>query len=199
MDRDCIVAIQDMGAAGLTSSSFEMADRGEAGIELDLDRVPLRQTGMTPRSCCRKARSACSWTSRRLPRPSCSPSSPEMGPGCAVIGRDPARRRSPALAGVSRGRRAGGPRQRRVAGVPPGGGHAAPRAAGDGDREAVLPHREALKLLGSPDLASKRWIYEQYDHMVMADTVQRPGGDAAVVRVHGARPHHRLQPALLLR
>ena len=48
MDRDCIVAIQDMGAAGLTSSSFEMADRGEAGIELDLDRVPLRETGMTP-------------------------------------------------------------------------------------------------------------------------------------------------------
>ena len=54
------------------------------------------------------------------------------------------------------------------------------------DREAVLPHREALlRLLGSPDLASKRWIWEQYDHMVMGDTVQRPGGDAAVVRVHG--------------
>src|SRR3954469_1244066 len=48
MDRDCIVAIQDMGAAGLTSSSFEMADRGGAGIDLDLDRVPLRETGMTP-------------------------------------------------------------------------------------------------------------------------------------------------------
>ncbi len=45
---------------------------------------------------------------------------------------------------------------------------------------------EALKvLLGCPDLASKRWIWEQYDHMVMADTVQRPGGDAAVVRIHG--------------
>ena len=54
------------------------------------------------------------------------------------------------------------------------------------DREVVLPHGEALlRLLGSPDLASKRWIWEQYDHMVMGDTVQRPGGDAAVVRVHG--------------
>ena len=54
------------------------------------------------------------------------------------------------------------------------------------DREAVLPHGEALlRLLGSPDLASKRWIWEQYDHMVMGDTVQRPGGDAAVVQVHG--------------
>jgi phosphoribosylformylglycinamidine synthase len=54
--------------------------------------------------------------------------------------------------------------------------------------EAVLPHHEALlRLVGSPDLASKRWIFEQYDHMVMGDTVQRPGGDAAVVRVHGTR------------
>jgi phosphoribosylformylglycinamidine synthase len=49
-----------------------------------------------------------------------------------------------------------------------------------------VPHREALlRLLGSPDLSSKRWIWEQYDHTVMGDTVQRPGGDAAVVRVHG--------------
>lgn len=56
------------------------------------------------------------------------------------------------------------------------------------DREPVLPHAEALlRLIGSPDLACKRWIFEQYDHMVMADTVQRPGGDAAVVRVHGTR------------
>jgi phosphoribosylformylglycinamidine synthase len=44
---------------------------------------------------------------------------------------------------------------------------------------------DLLKLMGSPDLASRRWIWEQYDHMVGADTVQRPGGDAAVVRVHG--------------
>ena len=48
MRTDAIVAIQDMGAAGLTSSSFEMASRGEVGIEMDLDRVPMRETGMTP-------------------------------------------------------------------------------------------------------------------------------------------------------
>src|SRR5690606_17315825 len=46
---------------------------------------------------------------------------------------------------------------------------------------------DLVKLMGSPDLASRRWIWEQYDHMVGADTVQRPGGDAAVVRVHGTR------------
>ncbi|MEM7042500.1 MAG: AIR synthase-related protein, partial [Pseudomonadota bacterium] len=49
-----------------------------------------------------------------------------------------------------------------------------------------MPHDQALlKLMASPDLCSKKWVYEQYDHMVMADTVQRPGGDAAVVRIHG--------------
>ncbi|MCE2510883.1 MAG: phosphoribosylformylglycinamidine synthase II, partial [Alphaproteobacteria bacterium] len=65
------------------------------------------------------------------------------------------------------------------------------------DRPAVLPPSERttpeavgemlLKLIGSADLSSRRWIWEQYDHMVMADTVERPGGDAAVVRVHGTR------------
>src|SRR3546814_1365703 len=42
-----------------------------------------------------------------------------------------------------------------------------------------------MKLMGSPDIGSRRWIWEQYDHMVGANTIQRPGGDAAVVRVHG--------------
>ncbi|MCA1909266.1 MAG: phosphoribosylformylglycinamidine synthase subunit PurL, partial [Magnetospirillum sp.] len=51
--------------------------------------------------------------------------------------------------------------------------------------EAVDPVAALKTLLGCPDLASKRWIYQQYDHMVMGDTVQRPGGDAAVVRIHG--------------
>ena len=49
------------------------------------------------------------------------------------------------------------------------------------------PAADLLKLMGSPDIASRRWIWEQYDHMVGADTVQRPGGDAAVVRVHGTK------------
>ena len=189
MDRDCIVAIQDMGAAGLTSSSFEMADRGEAGIELDLDRVPLRETGMTPYEIMlsesqermlmvledgREAEALAVFA--------------KWGLDCAVIGRvtDTGRMvlrwqggivADVPVAPVSGASpvydRPAEPTPRRV-----------PLAASD--REAVLPHREALlRLLGSPDLASKRWIWEQYDHMVMGDTVQRPGGDAAVVRVHG--------------
>ena len=190
MEQDCIVAIQDMGAAGLTSSSFEMAARGEAGIELDLDRVPLRETGMTPYEIMlsesqermlmvlEDGREAEALADLR-----------QMGPG---LRRDrPGDRHRPhgaALAGRGRGRRAGGTGQRRLAGLrAPRRAHAQARAAGrPATARPCCPHREALlRLLGSPDLASKRWIWEQYDHMVMGDTVQRPGGDAAVVRVHG--------------
>ena len=189
MDRDCIVAIQDMGAAGLTSSSFEMADRGEAGIELDLDRVPLRETGMTPYEI------MLSESQERMlmvledgREPEALAIFAKWGLDCAVIGRVTGtgrmvlRWQGVAVADVPVAPVSGAsPVYDRPAEATP---RRVPLAASD--REAVLPHREALlKLLGSPDLASKRWIYEQYDHMVMADTVQRPGGDAAVVRVHG--------------
>ena len=65
-----------------------------------------------------------------------------------------------------------------------------------------MPHADALvKLIGSPDLCSKRWVWEQYDHVILGNTVQRPGGDAAVVRVNdgpkGAGAHHRRDAALL--
>ena len=189
MAKDCIVAIQDMGAAGLTSSSFEMAARGEAGIELDLDRVPLRETGMTPYEI------MLSESQERMLMVLEDGREDEAlavfvkwGLDCAVVGRvtDTGRMvlrwqgRTAAdvpVAPVSGAspvyRRPFEPTPKRV-----------PIAASD--REAVVPHREALlRLLAAPDLASKRWIWEQYDHMVGADTVQRPGGDAAVVRVHG--------------
>ena len=189
MAKDCIVAIQDMGAAGLTSSSFEMAARGEAGIELDLDRVPLRETGMTPYEI------MLSESQERMlmvledgREDEALAVFAKWGLDCAVVGRvtDTGRMvlrwqgRTAAdvpVAPVSGAspvyRRPFEPTPKRV-----------PIAASD--REAVVPHREALlRLLAAPDLASKRWIWEQYDHMVGADTVQRPGGDAAVVRIHG--------------
>ena len=189
MGKDCIVAIQDMGAAGLTSSSFEMADRGGAGIELDLDRVPLRETGMTPYEIMlsesqermlmvledgREAEALAIFA--------------KWGLDCAVIGRvtDSGR-----MILRWQGEIAADVPVAPVSGASPvydRPAEATPRRVPlpASDREVVLPHGEALlRLLGSPDLASKRWIWEQYDHMVMGDTVQRPGGDAAVVRVHG--------------
>ena len=189
MGQDCIVAIQDMGAAGLTSSSFEMAARGEAGIELDLDRVPLRETGMTPYEIMlseSQERMLMVLESGRESQALAVFAKWDLD--CAVIGRvtDSGRMvlrwQGGIVADVPVAPVSGAsPVYDRPAGRTP---KRVPLAASD--REAVCPHRDALlRLLGSPDIASKRWIFEQYDHMVMADTVQRPGGDAAVVRIHG--------------
>ncbi|MDH5749083.1 MAG: phosphoribosylformylglycinamidine synthase subunit PurL [Rhodospirillales bacterium] len=188
MATDAIVAIQDMGAAGLTSSSFEMASKGGVGVELDLDRVPQREENMTAYEM------MLSESQERMLM--------VLKPGredearaifekweldFAIIGKltdsghmvlrhkggivadlpiDPLALASPEY-------------DRPWTETP----KAKPSPASSG---ADTPPLETLKkLLASPNLASKRWIWEQYDHMVMADTVARPGGDAAVVRVHG--------------
>ncbi|MDO8605619.1 MAG: phosphoribosylformylglycinamidine synthase subunit PurL [Phaeospirillum sp.] len=188
MATDAIVAIQDMGAAGLTSSSFEMASKGGLGIEMDLDLVPMREDGMTPYEIMlsesqermlmvlkpgREAQAKAimdKWeldfavvgvltdTGRMVLK--------RHGAVVADLPIDPL-----ALASPEYDRPWTAPVKQPVIAVE--------------DVKAVCP-AEALKtLLSCPDLASKRWIYEQYDHMVMGDTVQRPGGDAAVVRIHG--------------
>jgi len=191
MATDAIVAIQDMGAAGLTSSSFEMASKGGLGVELDLDAVPQRETAMTPYEM------MLSESQERMLM--------VLKPGredearrifekweldFAVIGRLTAtghmvlRHKGETAADLP---------------IDP-----LAQAAPEYDRPwTPTPKRQALApadvpapndipgalvaLIGSPDLCSKRWIWEQYDHMVMADTAQRPGGDAAVVRVHGTQ------------
>ncbi len=189
MATDAIVAIQDMGAAGLTSSSVEMASKGGVGIELDMDAVPCREAGMTPYEMMlsesqermlmvlkpgREAEAAAIFRKWEL--------------DFAVIGRitDTGR-----LVMRWRGETVGdiplapigedAPRYRRpVAPTPPPPPLADVPACTD-------PAADLLGLMASPSLGSRRWIWEQYDHMVGADTVQRPGGDAAVVRVHGTR------------
>jgi phosphoribosylformylglycinamidine synthase II len=189
MATDAIVAIQDMGAAGLTSSSVEMASKGGVGIELDMDAVPCREAGMTPYEM------MLSESQERMLM--------VLKPGheaaaeaifrkweleFAVIGRitDTGR-----LVMRWRGETVGdiplapigdeAPKYRRpMAETPP------PAPLGDVPESADLA-ADLIALMASPNLASRRWIWEQYDHMVGADTVQRPGGDAAVVRVHGTK------------
>jgi phosphoribosylformylglycinamidine synthase len=189
MEKDCIVAIQDMGAAGLTSSSFEMADRGGAGIELDLSKVPLRETGMVPYEIMlSESQERMLMVLEEGREGEAMAVFAKWGLDCAVVGRvtDTGRMvlrwQDEVVADVPVAPVSGAsPVYDRPAEPTP---RPVPIAAGD--RESVRPHREALlRLMGSPDLSSKRWIFEQYDHMVMGDTVQRPGGDAAVVRVHG--------------
>ncbi len=189
MASDAIVAIQDMGAAGLTSSSVEMASKGGVGIELVMDDVPQRERGMTPYEM------MLSESQERMLMV-LKPGREDFAKAIfdkweldfAVIGHV-----------TDTGRMVLKWQGEVVADIP-----LAPLAdeAPLYDRPHVPtpkpaelanvptcadPAADLLKLMGAPDIASRRWIWEQYDHMVGADTVQRPGGDAAVVRVHGTQ------------
>ncbi len=187
MATDAIIAIQDMGAAGLTSSSAEMASKGGSGIALDLDRVPQREAGMT----------AYEMMLSELQERMLAVLKPGREDEAARIFKK--WELDFAVIGITTdtGRLVATHRGETVADIPV---HAlseeAPiyqrpvsRRAPASGVPAVDPARPVmqslLKLLGSPDLCSRRWIWEQYDTSVMADTVQQPGGDAAVVRVHG--------------
>ncbi len=191
MATDAIVAIQDMGAAGLTSSSFEMASKGGLGVELDLDCVPCREDGMTPYEM------MLSESQERMVIV-LKPGREDLAQGIfekwdldfAIIGH---------LTGSGRmilkmhGETVGdlpidplaqaAPEYRRPYEDMPEAPFLAPSAVpAPADTSAAL-----LQLLACPDLCSRRWVWDQYDHMVMADTVGRPGGDAAVVRIHGTK------------
>ncbi len=191
MQTDAIEGIQDMGAAGLTCSSFEMASKGGTGVELDLDQVPCREPGMTPYEI------MLSESQERMLM--------VLKPGREDLAREIFRKWDLDFAVVGKLTDSGRMVIRKageVVGELPidplaeaspeydrPWTKAEPRPGIDpAEVEAPLAPLEALqRLLGSPDLASKRWVWEQYDHMVMADTLRRPGGDAAVVRVHGSR------------
>ena len=189
MATDAIVGIQDMGAAGLTSSSFEMASKGGVGIEIDLDAVPARETGMTAYELLLSEsqermlmvlKAGREEEARRIFE--------KWELDFAIIGRlTDTGRMVLEKDGVCA---ADLPIAPLVAAAPeydrpwqeaPDPGLVDVPPADIGVEDALL------RLLATPDLCSKRWIWQQYDHMVMADTVRRPGGDAAVVRIHGTR------------
>ncbi len=186
MEGDAIVAIQDMGAAGLTSSSIEMAGKGGLGIELNLDRVPLRETGMNAYEI---MLSESQERMLMILRPGSEAEAwrifTKWELDFAVIGRvtDTGR-----LALRMNGEIAADiPVEPLVTAAPV---YERPWRQRDPEPEidpASLPDHDPLecvkRLLASPALASKRWIWEQYDHLVMGNTVKRPGGDAAVIRV----------------
>ena len=188
MATDCIIAIQDMGAAGLTCSSVEMADKGGVGIELDLDTVPAREEAMTSYEL------MLSESQERMLMV-LKPEGEETARlifekwelDFAVVGRITD---SGALVVKEKGET--------VVDIPvaplveaspeydrPYDEIEAPATISSENVPASEDITAALDtLMSAPDICSRRWIWEQYDHMVMADTVQRPGGDAAVVRIH---------------
>jgi len=189
MEGDAIIAIQDMGAAGLTSSSVEMADKGGVGIRLDLDRVPQREAGM---NAYEMMLSESQERMLMVLRPGAEATAEAIfrkwGLDFAVIGettesgRIEIRHNGALEADIPvRALSAGAPEYDR-----PWTARPAPAVIQPADVPAPESLLGALKhMMAGPHLCSRRWVWEQYDHMVMADTIQRPGGDAAVIRVGG--------------
>ena len=188
MDKGCVIAIQDMGAAGLTCSAVEMGAKGDLGVTLDLDRVPCRETGMSAyEMMLSESQERMLMVLKPEKEKEAEAIFRKWGLDFAIVGETtPTRRFVVCHQGEV------------MADLPI-------KELGD---EAPLYNRPYVelpkppelkaaevappltladsleKLLRTPDLCSKRWVFEQYDHLILGNTVQRPGGDAAVVRIN---------------
>ena len=190
MAGDSIIAIQDMGAAGLTSSSIEMASKGNLGIEINLNKVPCRESKMTPYEI------MLSESQERMlivlengKEQEAKKIFDKWNLDFAVIGKTTNSKNIELFFD-----------NEKVANIPV---HTLVENSPMYDRKwkkSKLPKKikikkEALKklkikdvlkkILSNQNICSKEWIWQQYDHTVMGDTIQKPGGDAGVVRVHG--------------
>ncbi len=191
MAEDAIIGIQDMGAAGLTSSSVEMAGKSGVGIDLNLDHVPCREENMTAYEMLLSESQERMLMVLRPGREDVARAIFEKWDlDFAVIGETTDTGR---LVVRHQGRvEADMPVQAVSNEAPqynrPWNEWAQPDLLEAGEVPSPASASVALKsLIGSAHLCSRRWVWEQYDHMVMADTVARPGGDAGVVRVHGTQ------------
>ena len=190
MKEDSIISIQDMGAAGLTSSSVEMASKGKLGIELDLSKVPCRETEMTPYEI------MLSESQERMliilengKEDKAKEIFDKWNLDFAVIGKTTNTKNLELIF-----------KNNKVAQIPI---DFLAENAPMYDRKwkkSKLPQKIdypketfkslkiencLIKILSNPNVCEKKWIWEQYDHTVMGDTIQKPGGDSGVVRVHG--------------
>ncbi len=187
-----LIGLQDCGAAGLTSSCAEMAHRGGVGMELDIDRVPRRQRGMTASDVMlSESQERMVLVVRRGAEERLQGHLQRWGLLTSVIGEviGPGELRISA-SGVALGQL---PLDLLVSGCPPRRLPARPPDLSGARVDPLLseppwPLEEAwLRLLGSPNCGATRWIWRQYDHQVGDDTVVGPGGDAAVLRLRGRR------------
>ena len=190
MAGDSIIAIQDMGAAGLTSSSIEMASKGNLGIEINLDKVPCRETKMTPYEI------MLSESQERMliilengKEELAKKIFDKWNLDFAIIGKTTNTKNIELFFD-----------NKQVANIPV---NTLVENSPMYDRKwkkAKLPKKNKIKknvlsnlkikdvlkkILSNHNICSKEWIWQQYDHTVMGDTIQKPGGDSGVVRVHG--------------
>ena len=191
MSGESIIAIQDMGAAGLTSSSIEMASKGNLGIEINLNKVPCRETKMTPYEI------MLSESQERMlivlengKEDSAKKIFDKWNLDFAVIGKTTNTKNIELFFD-----------NEQVANIPI---NTLVENSPMYDRKwkkSKLPKKNKIKkdsinklkvkdtlkkILSNPNVCSKEWIWQQYDHTVMGDTIQKPGGDSGVVRVHGS-------------
>ena len=191
MASDSVLSIQDMGAAGLTSSSVEMASKGGLGMEIDLDLVPAREDGMTAYELMlsesqermlmvlKPDATDTAWAIFDKWDLDFMPIGQVTETGCLVLLKDGGIACDIPLAPLVDD----APEYDRPQNPVP----QRPRLA-SGAVKSDNPITNVLHtMLGHVDLASRRWVYEQYDSHVMADTIAGPGGDAALVRVHGSQ------------
>ena len=192
MAQDSIIAIQDMGAAGLTSSSVEMASKGKLGIELNLNKVPCREQEMTPYEI------MLSESQERMlivlengQEEKAKKIFEKWNLDFAVIGKTTNSKNI--VINFN---------NKKVAEIPL---DFLAENAPLYDRKwkkTKLPQKInfknqdfkslklkdcLIKILNNPNIADKQWVWDQYDHTVMGDTIQKPGGDAGVVRIHGTK------------
>ncbi len=192
MAEDLLVGIQDMGAAGLTSSSCEMASRAGNGIELDLTNVPRREPGMTAYELMlSESQERMLMVAKAGKEEDCIRICKKWDLDVAVVGRvtgdgmlrvtDQGQLAAeiPAKALADDGPRYERPHQ------PPAYQDMLANLNYDAVPDVKDANAALLALLESPTIASKRWVYQQYDHMVRTNSVVRPGSDAAVVRIKG--------------
>jgi phosphoribosylformylglycinamidine synthase len=187
MAKDCVIAIQDMGAAGLTCSAVEMGAKGDLGVVLDLDKVPTREAGMTAyEMMLSESQERMLMVLKPEKEAEAEAIFRKWGLDFAIVGETtPDKRfvvRHQGVEMVNLPIKELGD-EAPVYDRP----HTASPKLPVIDPASVIqpmPHADAVeKLLASPDLCSKRWVWEQYDHIILGNTFQRPGGDAAVLRV----------------
>ncbi|HWU17209.1 MAG TPA: phosphoribosylformylglycinamidine synthase subunit PurL [Devosia sp.] len=188
MQTGAVIAIQDMGAAGLTCSAVEMGAKGDLGIELDLDKVPVRETHMTPYEMMlsesqermlmvlhpeKEAAARAVFEKWELDFATVGKTTDDLRFRVLWQGDEVANLPIKELGDEA-------PEYDRPWIEPP---KPAPLAANDIPRMDVAD--ALLKLMGSHQIASRRWVYEQYDTLIQGNSLQRPGGDAGVIRVEG--------------
>ena len=189
MQKKSIVSIQDMGAAGLTSSSIEMASKGDLGIKINLNLIPCRENNMTPYEIMlSESQERMLMVLKKGKEKEARKIFEKWGLDFAIIGQLTNSKKLELEFN-----------KKNVCSIPIHSlGDNAPKYKRDfitynypkiinydSDIEKLDIKNSLIKILSHHNYSNKSWVWEQYDHMVMTDTIQKPGGDSAVIRYHG--------------